>query len=85
PKTGFGALLNAIVKEKPWLPPAIARRLVRAYGTRVRDILGDAAALSDLGRDFGSGLTEAEVRYLMAEEFAEEAADVVWRRSKLGL
>jgi glycerol-3-phosphate dehydrogenase len=25
------------------------------------------------------------VLYLMAEEWAEEAADVVWRRSKLGL
>ncbi len=85
PKTGFGALLNAIVKEKPWLPPTVARRLVRAYGTRTRDILGDATAMSDLGRDFGSGLTEAEVRYLMRHEFAEEAADVVWRRSKLGL
>jgi glycerol-3-phosphate dehydrogenase len=38
-----------------------------------------------LGRDFGSGLTEAEVTYLMREELAEEAVDVLWRRSKLGL
>jgi glycerol-3-phosphate dehydrogenase len=38
-----------------------------------------------LGRDFGNGLTEAEVGYLMREEWAEEAADVIWRRSKLGL
>jgi glycerol-3-phosphate dehydrogenase len=38
-----------------------------------------------LGRDFGSGLTEAELTYLMREEWAEEAVDVLWRRSKLGL
>jgi glycerol-3-phosphate dehydrogenase len=38
-----------------------------------------------LGQDFGATLTEAEVRWLMAQEFAATAADVVWRRSKLGL
>jgi glycerol-3-phosphate dehydrogenase len=30
-------------------------------------------------------LTESEVRYLMANEWACTAEDVVWRRSKLGL
>jgi glycerol-3-phosphate dehydrogenase len=30
-------------------------------------------------------LTEAEVKWLMAKEFAQTAEDVVWRRSKLGL
>ena len=39
----------------------------------------------DLGRDFGAGLHEAEVRYLMRREWAQCAADVLWRRSKLGL
>jgi glycerol-3-phosphate dehydrogenase len=35
--------------------------------------------------DFGATLTEAEVRWLMTHEYATTAADVVWRRSKLGL
>ena len=30
-------------------------------------------------------MTEAEVRWLMTREFARGAADVVWRRTKLGL
>jgi hypothetical protein len=30
-------------------------------------------------------LTQAEVRYLMTQEWARTAADVLWRRSKLGL
>jgi glycerol-3-phosphate dehydrogenase len=41
--------------------------------------------MSDLGRDFGCGLTEAEVRYLIENEWARRAEDVLWRRSKLGL
>ena len=34
---------------------------------------------------FGADLTEAEMRYLMRAEWATTAADIVWRRSKLGL
>ncbi len=34
---------------------------------------------------FGDTLTEREVRYLIAHEFARTAEDIVWRRSKLGL
>ncbi len=44
-----------------------------------------ARALTDLGRDFGAGLTEAEVSYLVNEEWAQTADDILWRRSKLGL
>jgi glycerol-3-phosphate dehydrogenase len=55
------------------------------YGTRARDVLGAAQSAADLGRDFGATLTEAELDYLMREEWAETAADVLWRRSKLGL
>jgi glycerol-3-phosphate dehydrogenase len=60
-------------------------RLVRAYGSEAARLLGDASTVADLGRDFGATLTEAEVRWLMAHEFAQTAADVVWQRSKLGL
>ena len=41
--------------------------------------------MADLGEAFGAGLTEAEVRYLISQEWAREADDVLWRRSKLGL
>ena len=42
-------------------------------------------SLADLGRDFGAGLYEAEVRYLVETEFARTAEDILWRRTKLGL
>ena len=38
-----------------------------------------------MGADLGGGLSEAEVDYLVREEFAIEAEDILWRRSKLGL
>ena len=41
--------------------------------------------MDDLGSRFGTNLTGAEVRYLMAHEWAQTAEDVLWRRSKLGL
>jgi glycerol-3-phosphate dehydrogenase len=62
-----------------------ARRLVSAYGSNVKAILGDAKARSDLGPAFGPELTAAEVRYLMENEWARFPDDILWRRSKLGL
>ena len=69
----------------PFVGSPHLRRLVASYGTRAWTLLGTAQSVSDLGRDFGAGLTEAEVRYLMREEWARTAEDVAWRRSKLGL
>ena len=60
-------------------------RLARAYGTRMTAILGPHSELSDLGQNFGGNLYEAEVAYLIEQEFACTAEDVLWRRSKLGL
>jgi len=69
----------------PFLAESHARRLVEAYGTRVRLVLDGAARGDDLGPRFGADLTGAEIRYLMRHEWAETAEDVLWRRSSLGL
>jgi glycerol-3-phosphate dehydrogenase len=69
----------------PFLEPEPARRLVRAYGTEAAALLAGARQMGDLGRDFGAGLTEREVEWLMDREWARTAEDVLWRRSKLGL
>jgi glycerol-3-phosphate dehydrogenase len=60
-------------------------RLCRAYGTRIDALLDGATGPADLGRDFGAGLTEREVDYLVRHEWAETAEDILWRRTKLGL
>ncbi len=82
---GFGALVDSLRQDYPFLSEAHARRLVRAYGTEAAEIMGGARSAEDLGRDFGATLTEAEVRWQMAHEYAREAADVLWRRTRLGL
>jgi glycerol-3-phosphate dehydrogenase len=68
-----------------FLAESEAQRLVAAYGTRIEAVLGDAKDKADLGPAFGAELTGAEVRYLMAREWARFPDDILWRRSKLGL
>lgn len=85
PMQGFTAQVEKTIAAYGFLAPAHARRLVRAYGTKAGEILGAARSLSDLGQHFGATLYAAEADYLMRHEFARCAADIVWRRSKLGL
>ncbi|MCF3639402.1 glycerol-3-phosphate dehydrogenase [Rhizobium sp. TRM95111] len=85
PATTFDAQVAALSKSHPFLTKDHGRRLVRLYGTNAAAILGSATSLADLGRHFGSDLYEAEVRWLMKEEWARHAEDVLWRRTKRGL
>ncbi|MEL6257560.1 MAG: glycerol-3-phosphate dehydrogenase [Pseudomonadota bacterium] len=85
PNADFDAFQAAKANAFPWLDRDTLHRLARAYGSRIDAILDSASSVEDLGEDFGGGLFEAEVRYLMDREFAETAQDVLWRRSKLGL
>jgi glycerol-3-phosphate dehydrogenase len=78
-------LIDETRRAWPFLAERHVRRLVAAYGTRVRVVLDGAARLADLGPRFGPDLTGAEIRYLMRHEWAETADDVLWRRSQLGL
>lgn len=80
PIDGAPTLKGELRSRYGHLSEADADRLVKAYGTKVYDWLID-----DRGRDFGAGLSEAEVEYLRREEWAQTAEDVLWRRSKLGL
>ena len=85
PVDGFEALVAALRSDHSYLTPYHARRMVRAYGTEARQILGDASSLDALGKNFGATLTEREVAWLITHEFARTAEDILWRRSKLGL
>ncbi|MFL5254546.1 MAG: glycerol-3-phosphate dehydrogenase [Rhodopila sp.] len=85
PVDGFEALLAATAARFPFVPPTTLRRLLRAYGTRTTQLIGNATCYADMGPVFGADLTGAELRYLMQVEWARTAQDVVWRRSRLGL
>ncbi|MPZ57450.1 MAG: glycerol-3-phosphate dehydrogenase [Rhizobiales bacterium] len=81
----FDARLEHAQTRWPFLGPDQMQRLFRAYGTRLDRVLGAARSRDDIGPFFGPVLSAAEVRYLMSQEWAETADDVLWRRSKLGL
>ncbi len=85
PHDGFETLVARTRRSRPFLSETLARRLLRAYGTRVERVLGPARRMQDLGPCLGADLTAAEVRYLMEREWAQTEDDVLWRRSKLGL
>jgi glycerol-3-phosphate dehydrogenase len=85
PVEGFDDLVAKTRQAYPWLEPQHAQRLCRLYGTKARALLRNAQSFGALGRHFGATLTEAEIDYLMREEWAECAEDVVLRRTKLAL
>ncbi|GAA0272538.1 glycerol-3-phosphate dehydrogenase [Alteraurantiacibacter aestuarii] len=85
PKDAQSLLVGELLREYPFLSKGEAKRLARAYGLDAILWLGDAKGWADLGRNFGAGLSEAEVTYLREEEWAVSADDILWRRTKLGL
>ena len=81
----FDDMVDVARERWQFLDEGPARRLVAAYGSRLEAVLGAAKDRADLGPSFGPELTGAEVRYLMAKEWARFPDDILWRRSKLGL
>jgi glycerol-3-phosphate dehydrogenase len=85
PAEGFDAEVGKLKARYAFLDLPHARRLVQHYGTRANTVLGLAKSYADLGRKFGADLYEAEVRYLVENEWAVTADDILWRRTKRGL
>tara|TARA_R110002094_G_scaffold146465_3_gene135745 strand:+ start:3400 stop:4911 length:1512 start_codon:yes stop_codon:yes gene_type:complete len=78
----YEAFRNKMKVDFPWMPRRLQRHYGRLYGSRIALIVGDATALEGLGRHFGGDLYEAEVNYLVANEWAQTAEDILWRRTK---
>lgn len=80
PAGGVAALAAALVRQWPQIDPSTAMRLAMSHGSDALLLLAAGP-----GRDFGAGLCEAELRWLVEREWARTAEDVLWRRTKLGL
>jgi glycerol-3-phosphate dehydrogenase len=85
PVTGFEDLVSRAAEDFDFLDGALIRRLARLYGTRLWLLLADCHNQADLGQCFGADLYQVEVDYLVQEEWARQAEDIVFRRTKLGL
>ncbi|MFJ4384228.1 glycerol-3-phosphate dehydrogenase [Pseudomonas sp. NPDC089408] len=79
------ALVDALLARYGWLPVDIAKRWSLTYGNRVWGLLKGVEGPEDLGQPIGAGLFSGEVDYLCREEWACNADDILWRRTKLGL
>jgi glycerol-3-phosphate dehydrogenase len=69
----------------PFLDEKTVTRMIGAYGTLLGEMLEGVTAVTGMGNDFGGGLFEIEVRWLIANEWAKTAEDILWRRTKLGM
>jgi glycerol-3-phosphate dehydrogenase len=81
----FRGLLLDYRRRFPRLPKQWLARLLRRHGTLAEEIIGGAHEESMLGENFGGGLYECELQYLVEREWVREADDAVWRRTKCGL
>ena len=81
----YDAYVSGLQQKYRWLAPALVARYARAYGTRIDTLLVGRNSIGEMGEEIAPGLYEAEIDYLMRHEWAVTAADMLWRRSKLGL
>ncbi len=84
-KRGLPGLLLELARRYPNQPPDLLHALARRHGTLAARVLGAAQTEAALGEHFGGGLYAAEVDYMAAHEWAREADDILWRRTKCGL
>jgi glycerol-3-phosphate dehydrogenase len=85
PDEDFERLCQVFAQRYPALDAAVLRRMARCYGAQLPEILGTPGNAQALGPQIAAGLYEAELRHLVRAEWARDAQDVLWRRTKLGL
>lgn len=78
-------LQTELAARHPALPAELLLRWARAYGSEVWQLLDGVQTPADLGEAVAPGLFARELDYLVREEWARTADDILWRRSKLGL
>ncbi|THU04393.1 glycerol-3-phosphate dehydrogenase [Lampropedia puyangensis] len=81
----FDGFVQGLQRQYDWLAPQLLHRYARAYGSRTHKLLDGRNNQQDMGEEILAGLYAAEVDYLLRNEWATCAADILWRRSKLGL
>jgi glycerol-3-phosphate dehydrogenase len=81
----FRGMLLDFRRRHPRLPKVWLARVLRRHGSLADEVIGDAKVERGLGRNFGGGLYERELDYLVKNEWVREAEDALWRRTKCGL
>jgi glycerol-3-phosphate dehydrogenase len=85
PLADAAGLADALAARHNQLPRDLIEALVSRHGSRVNRVLEGVHRVEDLGVHFGADLYAREVDYFMTHEWARQADDVLWRRTKAGL
>lgn len=85
PRGNLAAYGRSLAARYPGLSSEYRDALLHRHGTRCTRVLGEAKTEADLGTHFGDTLYAVEVDYFVAQEWARNAEDVLWRRTKCGL
>jgi glycerol-3-phosphate dehydrogenase len=86
--TGVDHYARSLIPKHSGVPPDYIRRLVYRHGDRAASVLCGVRNVADMGEIFGSGLNllcEREIEFLIRDEWAASAEDILWRRTKCGL
>jgi glycerol-3-phosphate dehydrogenase len=85
---GVDNYARSLIPKHSGVPPDYIRRLVHRHGDRAANVLRGVRNVPDMGEIFGSGLNllcEREIEFLIRDEWATSADDILWRRTKCGL
>lgn len=85
PAGGIAAYARQLQEAYPSLPATMLARYARTYGSCSMAILADLQQGGAMVEEVLPGIHAAELRYLVRQEWACTAEDILWRRSKLGL
>lgn len=85
PYADFQQFLDGVKRDFPAFPEQMIARMARAYGSEIYAILGTSECPKRLGKAFGHGLYQAEIEWMIEQEWARNAEDILDRRTKLGL
>ncbi len=85
PDADFSRWFMEFQRCYPWLDESLAMHLARCYGTEAATVLDGARTPNDLGCHFGGLLYEREADYLVENEWAQNAEDILERRTQHGL
>ena len=78
----------SLIPAHSGVPPDFIQRLVMRQGNRAAQVLVGVRNVADMGEIFGMGLNllcEREIEFLIKDEWARSAEDILWRRTKCGL
>jgi len=81
----FDDYLAYASKKYDWMNHNLLKRYLFSYGSQLEQFAGKCSKMSDLGTLFGDTLYQAEVDYLVHQEWARSCDDILKRRTKLGL